>query len=76
MVTAPPPNARLEARLMELEIRSEERQSDLAKLEQFVRGYENRIVALEEEVRRLKEQAIESGGGDLPSLEDDLPPHY
>jgi uncharacterized coiled-coil protein SlyX len=61
---------------MELEIRSEERQSDLAKLEQFVRGYENRIVALEEEVRRLKEQAIESGGGDLPSLEDDLPPHY
>jgi len=76
VVTAPPPNARLEARLMELEIRSEERQSDLAKLEQFVRGYENRIVALEEEVRRLKEQAIESGGGDLPSLEDDLPPHY
>ncbi len=70
------PMGHLEARLMELEIRSEERRSDLAELDQFVRGYENRIVALEEEVRRLKEQAVEDGGGDLPALEDDLPPHY
>ncbi len=65
----------IEARLVELEIKSEERASDIVALEEFVRGYENRIGALESELRLLKEQVLE-GTGDLPSPEDDRPPHY
>ncbi|MCO4770308.1 MAG: SlyX family protein [Deltaproteobacteria bacterium] len=66
----------MESRVMELEIRSEERRSDLAELEAFVRGYESRIAALEGEIRVLRQQMVENGVGDMPSAEDDRPPHY
>lgn len=67
---------RMESRVTELEIRSEERRSDITALEEFVRGYEARIAALESEVKRLRQQMLENGVGDMPAPEDDLPPHY
>jgi len=74
-MSTPQPNS-LDRRLTELEIRSEERRSDVATLEEFVRGYENRIAALETQVRLMREQMVENGDAGERTLEDDLPPHY
>ena len=41
--------AALEARVVELEIRSEERRAEVERLEEFVRGYEARIARLEKD---------------------------
>jgi uncharacterized coiled-coil protein SlyX len=68
-------NEVLEQRLIELEIRSEERRAEIATLERFVRGYEARIEGLERQIERLKEQLHETPEG-LPDALDDLPPHY
>ncbi len=67
---------RNEQRLVELEIRSDEHRNDVARLEEFVRGYEQRIAALEAEIKLLRQTLVESGNDDLPAPEDDLPPHY
>ena len=65
----------LESRLIELEIRSEERREDMLRLEEFVQGYEGRIAALEGQINTLRSMVTE-GLEDMPSLEDDKPPHY
>jgi len=67
---------RNEQRLIELEIRSDEHRNDVARLEEFVRGYEARIVALEGEIKLLRQTLVENGIDDMPAPEDDLPPHY
>ena len=65
----------LEGRLIELELRSEERRSDNERLEAFVRGFENRISRLERRIEQLVEQ-LQNPPGELPAPEEDLPPHY
>ncbi len=65
----------LERRLVELEIRSEERRADVERLETFVGGYEGRIQVLEAEVRRLRELLTDRPEA-MPPPEEDLPPHY
>ena len=64
-----------EARLIELEVRSEERRADVDRLEEFVRGFENRIARLEQRVVSLHER-IENQPDDMPTPTEDLPPHY
>ncbi len=67
--------ARLEARIMELEIRSEERVHDLERLQRFVEGYEQRIGYLERKLTALQE-AAENPAEPMPHPTEDLPPHY
>ena len=66
---------RLEARVMELEMRSEERVHDMDRLQRFVEGYEQRIGYLERKLRAL-EEAAENPAEPLPPASEDLPPHY
>jgi uncharacterized coiled-coil protein SlyX len=65
----------LEARLVELEIRSEERCHDIERLQRFVEGYEQRIARLETELKELRSLA-ESPSEAMPPPSEDLPPHY
>jgi uncharacterized coiled-coil protein SlyX len=65
----------LEARLVELEIRSEERCHDIQRLQRFVEGYEQRIGQLEKELTELRVLA-ESPSEAMPPPSEDLPPHY
>ena len=64
-----------ERRLMELEIRSEERKADIARLEESVDTYEKRVAALERTIKRMQEDKDNSTEALPPALED-LPPHY
>jgi len=66
----------IESRLVELEIRSEERREDVSRLEAFVQGYEQRIALLEREVKQLRAMVREGGLEDLPPALEDVPPHY
>lgn len=68
-------NEELEKRLVELEIRSEERREDVVRLERFVEAYEKRIKALESELKLMRETMTEGVEG-LPPADQDLPPHY
>ncbi len=68
-------NEELEKRLMELEIRSEERREDIVRLERFVEAYEQRIKTLEGELKLMRETMSEGVEG-LPPADQDLPPHY
>jgi uncharacterized coiled-coil protein SlyX len=65
----------LERRIMELEIRSEERRDEIARLESFIHGYENRVASLEGRVNALAERA-KNPAEPLPAPEDERPPHY
>jgi uncharacterized coiled-coil protein SlyX len=67
--------AELENRIMEVEIRSEERLVEIQKLEGFVSAYEGRIGTLEASFRRMKSLLDEPAEAMPPALED-LPPHY
>ena len=67
--------ASLEARIMELEIRSEERVHDLERLQAFVEGYERRISLLEKNIGDLQAMS-ENPAEPMPKPSDDLPPHY
>ena len=67
--------AALQARIMELEIRSEERVHDVERLQTFVEGYERRISLLEKslvDLHAVSENPAES----MPQPSEDLPPHY
>lgn len=65
----------LSARVVELEIRSEEQIAAVTRVEEFVTAYEERIAFLERQLRRMQEEA--SGSAEAtPSPEEDLPPHY
>ncbi len=79
MLSKPPESAALseanEQRLVELEMRSEERRRDCERLEAFVRAYESRIEALESELHRMRE-LLHSPIDGLPPADEDLPPHY
>ncbi len=66
---------RLSARVVELEIRSEEQIAAMRQLEEHVTAYEERIARLERQVARLKEEASQEAEAMPPALED-LPPHY
>lgn len=74
MDSTPHVNA-LEARLVELEIRSEERCHDIERLQGFVQGYEQRIARLEKKLKELHSLA-ESPSEAMPPPSEDLPPHY
>ena len=65
----------LAERVVELEIRSEERRADVERLEGFVRGYESRIQALEARIARLQD-LVRNPPEQMPAPDDDLPPHY
>ena len=65
----------LEARLVELELRSEERRADTAQLDEFVRAFEGRLRALENRVESLK-KLLENPPEAMPAASEDLPPHY
>ncbi|MCP4867701.1 MAG: hypothetical protein GY898_03170 [Proteobacteria bacterium] len=65
----------IERRLMELEIRSEERKADIARLEESVDTYEKRVAALELVIKRMQEDKDNTTEALPPALED-LPPHY
>jgi uncharacterized coiled-coil protein SlyX len=65
----------IEARLVELEVRSEERRADTRQLEEFVGAFETRIRSLEKQVDALKTQ-LENPPEELPPSSEDLPPHY
>ena len=67
--------AELESRLMEVEIRSEERLADLQKLERFVAGYESRIRSLEANLQSMQ-ALLEEPADEMPAPLEDLPPHY
>ncbi len=67
--------AELETRLMEVEIRSEERLAEIRKLESFVGGYEDRIRALEAGLRRMR-SLLEEPAEEMPEALEDVPPHY
>lgn len=66
----------IESRLVELEIRSEERREDVSRLEAFVQGYEQRIALLERQVKQLRTMIKDGGLEGLPPALEDLPPHY
>ncbi len=63
------------ARVVELEIRSEERRAEVVALQLFVEGYEQRITRLESVVSRLRDE-LESPPDAMPPPDEDLPPHY
>ena len=65
----------LEKRLVELEVRSEERRADNERLEEFVRGFENRIARMEKRLADLTEH-LENPPDEMPAPAEDLPPHY
>ncbi len=65
----------LRDRIVELEIRSEERRKECDALRAFVDGYEKRIQILERQLARLGEQ-MENPAEPLPAALEDLPPHY
>jgi uncharacterized coiled-coil protein SlyX len=65
----------LEARLIELEVRSEERRADNERLDDFVRGFENRIARIEKRLANLSEH-LENPPDEMPTPAEDLPPHY
>ena len=65
----------LEARLVELELRSEERRADMQKTDEFVRAFENRIHRMEKQLDSLK-KLLENPPEAMPAPAEDLPPHY
>ncbi len=65
----------LDARCMELEIRSEEGLAEIAKLQDFVGAYERRILRLESALSALK-QRVENPPEGMGAAEDEAPPHY
>jgi uncharacterized coiled-coil protein SlyX len=67
--------AALQARIMELEIRSEERKHDVERLQTFVEGYERRVSLLEKSLADLRSLA-ENPAEAMPKPGEDLPPHY
>jgi len=69
------PQEALEQRLVELEMRSEERRMDCERLETFVRAYESRIESLESELSRMRE-LLQTPLDGPPPADEDLPPHY
>lgn len=65
----------LEARLIELELRSEERRAEMQKIDEFVRAFENRIHRMEKQLDSLK-KLLENPPEAMPAPSEDLPPHY
>ncbi len=68
-------NEELERRLIELETRSEERREDVSRLERFVEAYEQRITALESEIRLMRATMTE-GMEPMGTADQERPPHY
>jgi uncharacterized coiled-coil protein SlyX len=67
--------ASLEARIIELEIRSAEQIHDLQRAHAFVEGYEQRISRLEKSLAEIRDMA-ENPSDAMPAPSEDLPPHY
>lgn len=65
----------LERRIMELELRSEERREEIARLQGFISAYEARVSHLEQELESMHER-MRSPAEAMPAAGDDLPPHY
>lgn len=65
----------LEKRLIELEMRSEERREDIVRLERFVEAYEQRITALEGELKLMRATMTE-GLEPMGPADQERPPHY
>jgi len=65
----------IQARLMELEIRSEERRAEVARMDEFVTAFDGRIRALEKEVQALR-ALLDNPPDQSPAAGDEKPPHY
>lgn len=67
--------AALAARVMELEIRSEERREEIRGLLAHIGAYEDRVAALEQRFAGLAER-LRNPAEAMPTPEEDRPPHY
>jgi len=63
-------------RLTELEIKASFTEDLLDQLNQTIYRQQQQIDALIREVKELRQQVPEGGGGAVRNLRDELPPHY
>ncbi|HCP47281.1 MAG TPA: hypothetical protein DIU15_14665 [Deltaproteobacteria bacterium] len=76
MSTDPDPLVKdLQARIVELEMRSEEGKAEVARMEEFVTAFDGRIRSLEKEVRSLR-RLLEDPPDNPPAPGEEKPPHY
>jgi len=72
----PMPNADIDKRLMDLEIKASFTEDLVEQLNQTIFEQQQQIDALIREVSQLRQQAPDGGTGGFRSLRDELPPHY
>ena len=65
-----------EDRITNLEIKLSFTEDLIEKLNQIVYKQQQQIEFLYRELKSIKEQASNSGGGGSGSLKDEIPPHY
>ena len=70
------PNADIDKRLMELEIKASFTEDLVEQLNQTIFQQQQQIEALIREVSQLRQQNPDGGTGGFRSLRDELPPHY
>jgi SlyX protein len=70
------PNADIDKRLMELEIKASFTEDLVEQLNQTIFQQQQQIDALIREVSHLRQQTPDGGTGGFRSLRDELPPHY
>ncbi|MCA9715414.1 MAG: SlyX family protein [Myxococcales bacterium] len=78
-MSAPEPDAEslaaAETRIVELEIRSAYQEQRLVELDDVLREFADRVVALERQLAELREQLTQEPGSPIGPA-DDPPPHY
>jgi len=72
----PMPNADIDKRLMDLEIKASFTEDLVEQLNQTIFQQQQQIDALIREVSQLRQQTPDGGSGGFRSLRDELPPHY
>jgi SlyX protein len=72
----PMPNADIDKRLMDLEIKASFTEDLVEQLNQTIFQQQQQIDALIREVSQLRQQTPDGGTGGFRSLRDELPPHY
>ena len=72
----PMPNADIDKRLMDLEIKASFTEDLVEQLNQTIFQQQQQIDALIREISQLRQQTPDGGTGGFRSLRDELPPHY